>query len=276
MTEQSAGQARFIEGRSADRQAAPRPAFGGPVNLLRLFLMRRESMPVVCIACRTMNSRTARTCIGCAGKLPAYFAGVGEPAHETEAGRTAQWLPPHWPDIAPRWRLVMAAAALLVLSAVAFQAWFVVHAAAVRSRPMVSAVMQPAGSHPSSGSLRSSVEAFVAEPVAQTASLEPVRFDPQPVAPVIVTPLPPHQANRKTGASEPAVQRVSAGGAIRHPGSAQGADPLAGCRSLWFLARAACLNDSCARAPLKRHPQCQQVVAQRRLDEARRDRVVSN
>jgi hypothetical protein len=43
-----------------------------------------------------------------------------------------------------------------------------------------------------------------------------------------------------------------------------------------LFARAACLHDRCGQAPLKRHPQCQEVVAQRRLDEARRDGIVAN
>jgi len=272
MTDASVGFNGFFGRRAGERNAAARPAFGGPVNLVRLFLMRRESMPVVCIDCRTLNSKTQKTCIGCAGKLPAYFAGGAEaPTGAASKGTTMQRLAACWPAIAPRWRLVAGAAALLVLSAVAFQAWFIAHAAAVRSRPMVSAVAQRAAPP------RPTFDVPVALPTLQTASIEPARVEALPVQPVIVSPLPPHQpSSQRSLAGEPAMQRVSADGSAGLRGAAPESDPLAGCRSMWLFARAACLNDRCAQAPLKRHPQCQQVVAQRRLDEARRDGLLLN
>jgi hypothetical protein len=53
-------------------------------------------------------------------------------------------------------------------------------------------------------------------------------------------------------------------------------DPLAGCRSLNFFARAICMNDTCAQRQFARHSACGTVLAQRRVDEARRNPTLLN
>lgn len=160
---------------------------------------------------------------------------------------------------------------MLVLSAVAFQAWFIAHAAAVRSQPMVSAVTAAAMSP------RSTASVPVAASTPRTASGEPVRVEALPLLPVVAPAFASQQpSSRRFLQGDPAPERVAVAGAARAHRPAQASDPLAGCRSMWLFARAACLQNSCAQGPLKRHPQCQEVVAQRRLDEARRDGILAN
>jgi hypothetical protein len=160
---------------------------------------------------------------------------------------------------------------MILILAVFFQGWFIAHSAAVRSTPMVSVVARQAAIRPVSFD----VSAAAAQ-TSRTASVEQVPIEASPVAPVIASTMAHQQSSRRSLNAEPAAQRMSVLGSARVQRRAHESDPLAGCRSMWLFERAACLNNSCAQASLKDHPQCQEVVAQRRLDDARRDGILAN
>ena len=112
-------------------------------------------------------------------------------------------------------------------------------------------------------------------PVVIPTQLASMRFDDnappeEPVAlkpPGTKAPVAAAQTTRSTYARQ-APQTT----AVRWSTS----DPIGACRTMNFFARAICMNNSCALRQNARHASCAPVVAQRRLDEARRNLTMMN
>jgi len=261
----------------AAKHRATVPAFGGPVNLVRLFLLGAEVVPVVCIVCQTMNSRAATLCIGCAGKLPAWFAAVGEPADSKRGSRSSAT------DDRVRcgtrcFRALTKGAASLVLTLCGLFVWFALHhmegdfgQSALRAAPAFQDVTVQTATGPFNvvktdapnkiSAIAPIVTAWPRNEQLRSNSSAPSSLLAQPDAQRAFTA----HDRAKYGSPKRVVQR-----------HLRDFDPLASCRPLWFLARVVCSNDTCAQAKHAGHPQCADVVAQRRVDEARRDAAYAN
>ncbi|MEJ7687450.1 MAG: hypothetical protein WKG52_10890 [Variovorax sp.] len=219
-------------------------AFGGPIGLSR-WLIGGERPVAVCGFCRTVNRDSARFCKACDGKLPAFYAAnqrpVGEPAEEGSATPAAR------SRLLP---LLALAAAVLALFAAG---WFwnehrTAMALQEQAAPSLPLVMAPAPAQ------ATAVLPLAAPLGPSDAALVDVRVD-------LSEPDPRPQSARRA--------RVSGVG----PASD---GPLARCAGLNFFSRAICMNDSCAVRANGRHPQCADVVRQRRIDEARRNPLMAD
>lgn len=267
---------------SAEFLSPPRTSaaavFGGLIDISRLFFPGARSTPVVCSACQTLNRRTAEKCKGCDGKLPAYYAAGG--CVQPGAATTATMSPPTRTFGVPaQWVTVAWASALVIILFTTFGFWFERYTSTARRAPSMDAVPRAAAAAPllelptplrAAGSLQ--IEARPIRVVSLPDEMSPrpaevrsvpstARHSPAPGRPAVPTRL----TALHTASSVDAVasQRVAG-------------DPIAHCLSRSFFARAVCLNNSCARRALAHHPSCAQVVAQRRLDEARRNPVMLN
>lgn len=281
--------ARFV----TPRKPVAAPAFGGLVDLCRIFFQPGRSMPVVCSECQTINRFSAKVCKGCDGKLPAFytagdphamapsgafgaFAAVGAPAR-APSGARALAVPARWVTV------VWIAGALIALFG-AFGLWYALHSSAARpvSAQHAPLALMPAPapraaeSVPPAADLALTADASKAIPPPAQALVDgPIEAPPSAVrqvvrAPIEARPVEPRPEARRRAAVPPVEPRAAA------VPRAAAASPLAMCGELNFFARAICLNNTCAQPARARHPQCVQVLRQRRLDEARRNPTLFN
>ncbi len=275
--------ARFV----TPRMPVAAPAFGGLVDLCKIFFQLGRSMPVVCAECQTINRFSAKVCKGCDGKLPAFYTAsdphamapsgtFGAPVR-APSGALALAVPARWVTVA--W----IAGALIALFG-AFGLWYAMHASVARPVPAQFAPLAPmpvaraAESVPPAAdpALAADVLKAIAPPT-QTLVDGPVEApSPSPIAqpaaraPIEARAAEPRPEARRRAAVPPVEQRSAP------VPRAVAAGPLAMCGELNFFARAICLNNTCAQPASARHPQCVQVLRQRRLDEARRNPTLFN
>ena len=258
--------------------ASAAAVFGGLIDISRLLLPAGRSTPVVCSTCQTLNRRSAEMCKGCDGKLPAYYAGSGWVRPGAAATTPVSPAAPRF-RVPAQWITVAWASALVILLFTAFGIWFERHTGAVRRPPLMDTVLRAAVAAPL-------VQLPAPMPPARPFQVdaEPLRavslpdeMGPQPVEvrPVSSTstagrsPAPGRHAVPKRLTPAPSTVSIAASPRME-------SDPIAHCRSRSLFARAVCANDTCARRALAHHPSCAQAVAQRRLDEARRNPVMLN
>jgi len=222
-------------------------------------------MPVICAACQTENRDAAKFCHGCAGKLPG-FAATGPSLLDAAASKR----PPGQRSgaagqNAPR-EFWLGLGAVMLAMALGFGGWFgyvtrKVPAPASRAPPVVVAPTAPAQPAP---------VPRPAEPVPLGSSLgageaEVTEQPPAPPAGVAAAPAPP-PAPPAAAERRPAPAPVPAA-----PARAAALDPRQGCQNLNFFSAARCEAAHCDQPAYTRHPRCNEVRADRRRDEARRN-----
>jgi hypothetical protein len=226
-------------------------------------------MPVICAACQTENRDAAKFCHGCARKLPGFAAtgpslldGLGS---KRASGAAAGHRSGAAAQNAPR-EFWLGLGAVMLAMAVGFGGWFgyvtrkvpapASHAAPVAVAPPAppQPVEAPRSSEPVPVPLGSSLSAGEAEVTGKP---------PMPPAGVAAAPAPPP-------ATPAAVERRPAP-APAPPARAAALDPRQGCQNLNFFSAARCEAAHCDQPAYTRHPRCNEVRADRRRDEARRN-----
>ena len=264
----------------------PRPpssaAFGGVIELSQLWMGTDEdSGPVVCISCRTINRASAKVCKGCDGRLPAFYAAgggsdAGEAPPSGDAPVRAEPLPTPraravFPALAQWSTVVWVAAALLVLYA-AFGLWYTAYSASVRRPPGPAQLSLQAAApapDPAPASART-IDALNITLQPEAASDLRVGVPAPAPQPAVRAPVQQARADLPRKALSASTEPLAPASRLRSW------DPLAACRGLNLFARAICMNNSCAQRASAGHPQCVQVLRQRRLDEARRNPTLVN
>ena len=235
-------------------------------------------MAVVCSTCNTQNRDSAMFCRGCTGKLPAFAATGTSALGALQAGAAARRSSPPRAGTVRRdgggafWLGLGLSVGAMML---AFFGWYL-YVTRDAARPVAPvAVVAPATTPTQSLplTLLTPVEPVqpvqAIEPVATVDALParsvalPVRAAaaPQPQSPVVVAAAEP-TARTPTRASSGARQRA--------------ADPRAMCGHLNFVAAARCEAAQCDSPAYSRHPRCDAVREQRRLDVARRNPLMAN
>lgn len=282
--------------------ASVEPIFGGPLDISRLLFTGMRASAIVCVACQTINGGDAHVCKGCEGKLPAYFSsmiGSGKSCNAATTPKPAASSAALKPDSS--WHTVGLTAVAVLLLFLAFAYWYSrvstpgsgrVYDGASNDHHRVSRLHE---AEPGSGA-RSTAESDGDPPVAGSkvfAAASPVastvadaRREAGQILQLSQSKNPRLQKATGTAAERPISSRVESHGQFMKPAASRlrtatvqrpgVADPLMTCRSLSLLARAICLNDRCAQSQLAGHPRCTEVLAQRRIDEARRNPVLSN
>jgi len=227
-------------------------------------------MPVICAACQTENRDAAKFCHGCARKLPGFAAtgpslldGLGS---KRPAGADAG--PPSGlaGQNAPR-EFWLGLGALMLAVAVGFGGWVgyvtrKVPAPASRAAPVAvappasaQAAQAPRPPKPEPVPLGSSLSAGEAEVIEQQPPVPPSAVAAAPAPP----PVTPAAVERRPAPAPAAPARAAA------------LDPRQGCQNLNFFSAARCEAAHCDQPAYTRHPRCNEVRADRRRDEARRN-----
>jgi len=171
------------------------------------------------------------------------------------------------------WLTVIGSAAAVCLLFGGFALWYPLFVAA--PAPLTAAMRQATPDVPIAvASAPAGVTPVVSLPAAKLVELDLIdesKAQPTTAAagPPVAVPAPRIGRAPPQAKAEPPARPV----AVAHQRTA---DPLASCRPLNFFARAVCLNDTCARRQFARHPACGSVLAQRRVDEARRNPTMLN
>ncbi|MBS0341819.1 MAG: hypothetical protein JSS56_14955 [Proteobacteria bacterium] len=255
-------------------------------------------MTVLCSACSAENRDAAKFCRGCGRKiaqawpqtaavamaagvdaLPGTAAPVPRPADSRLAAATDAVRPtpaPPRPRIGNgRWIVGLGLGVVLLVAATAWWAYqnksreIPEPASAVSDAPGTlsppSTIEEPASQ---------AAPAVVAAPVpsAVPAQAPDVRSEPAPLAQVPQpSPKPSPRSIKKqappASATVPAapIAPVPAHEAARLP------TPQEICAGRNFIARAQCMADQCARPEVARHPQCEAVRQQQRIEEEKRN-----
>lgn len=244
-------------------------AFGGVIDLSRMLFQGDRAKTVVCSSCRTINRDSTRFCKGCDGKLPAFYAASGtDDAALLPAGPQTRLSALVRELALPALGLTVLLASLLVGAGL----WHAKHSpvSEVVATPLPIRMVTPVVAPPPA--TRPAPQAF-SEPVSLLAA-----GAPKPDAEEAAQPPTTSGAHRREARSEPLRRKaVPAAEAPRLASNVRLAEgPLTLCQGLSFIAHAVCMNNRCAEPSSARHPQCTQVVRQRRLDEARRNPTLSN
>ena len=257
------------------RRSSPQVVFGGPIGISRLFLSRSGSMPVVCNDCQTLNGRAAKMCRGCAAKLPAYYA-----AAMTESAGSSSTPPvdetARHPPLKGHWLTTAGASIGAIAMLVSFGWVFERHEATpAQHTTFMSAPLPPEATASSNRALLPLQVGGLSFADARPISL--VSFsDEASAGRAAARPQRPEGAHSRVSESygmprhgpAPALPAPGRGRDVAH-GTAK--DPAALCQSYSFVAKAICMTNSCAQPGMANHAQCRQVLAQRRVDEARRN-----
>ena len=237
-------------------------------------------MPVVCDQCGTKNRDSAKFCMGCAAKLPAFTA-TGPSALQSMKSLRGSSVPRPRDTSTPGQLPIetrafwVRFAVLSVLVTTAFVSWY----AYVTRKPPHPASGPVAVVAAASPAKKPSVAAAVPA-VAPTDGVRPL--PPEPVRPAdalgpaesLVPPGPPH---RDMVQIVPPPRRgndtrtVHAEESRRVVASPNVADPRPGCAHLNFIAAARCEAAQCAKAQYYKHPHCNAVREQTQRDVARRN-----
>lgn len=230
-------------------------AFGGPIGFSR-WLFRGDRPVAICGFCRTVNRDSAKFCKACDGKLPAFYA-----AGDAQAGLRAVQAAA---TPAVRSRLLpslVLAVAVLVLFAVGWF-WHEQHSAiALQAEATPSALPRIAQAPARAAPATMPPAAYGTVNSAVAPDAPPVEFD----AAAAGTRADALRQNPRPQSAP----RASTAGQLSD-------GPLARCAGLNFFSRAICMNDSCAVRANGRHPQCADVLRQRRIDEARRNPLLAD
>jgi len=174
------------------------------------------------------------------------------------------------------WRNVMGSAAVVCLMFGGFALWYPL--VAMSPAPVTAAARQSAPTVPVAvASAPTDVTPVQLAPLGSSVDVALTPID-DTRAPTTVSTLPApvakHAAQQAPRSRSDAPAAVPPAHAVvarqRH------VDPLASCRPLNFFARAICMNDTCAQRQFARHSACGTVLAQRRVDEARRNPTLLN
>lgn len=270
------------------------------------------STPVVCGTCHTLNRDSAKFCSGCTAKLSAFYAsrsadlssghtdvrastanGFAEPSAgalttkpqaELEQAVQALRLPLIWSTM------------IVVLLFVAFASWYAGYSSVARTPVSASAVApmvvaspvvvpgmppfvpdMPVTTHVAvqRDSMTTTEAPLAAETSSPRTQAQPQKVPPAkprgtraPPAEPLVRAEPVAPVEPLVPAGEPSVSVAIA----RQPSGS----PLAHCVGFNFFERAICLNNRCAQASSASHPECAEILRQRRLEEARRNPTMSN
>ena len=271
---------------SPTRSSNSTAAFGGVIELSQLLIGTDEDAgPVLCTACRTINRASAKVCKGCDGKLPAFYASAGDlngaappsgnpvptSAEPAPIPRVRALMNRLEPRLAP-WSTVLWAGAVLIAFYAVFGLWYVAHSGSTRPPSRQQAALKAAPTpaapvaEPNPARTIDALSITLHEAAPERPAMTPVRAAPSAAR-------PPAQSAR----SEPIDKLPTASSEARpHALRARSGNPLAACHGLNAFARAVCMNNSCAQRGSAGHPQCVQVVQQRRMDEARRNPTLIN
>ncbi|MDM0079876.1 hypothetical protein QTI17_04645 [Variovorax sp. J31P179] len=228
-------------------------------------------MPVICAACQTENRDAAKFCHGCARKLPGFAATGPSLLDGLRSKRPAAAAAAHPAGLAgqnaPR-EFWLGLGALMLAVAIGFGGWFgyvtrKVPAPAPASGAAPVAVAPPA---PAQAAEARRPPEPMPQPVPLGSSLsageaEVTDKPPAPPPAVAAAPAPPPP-------TPAAVERRPAPTA---PARAAALDPRQGCQNLNFFSAARCEAAHCDQPAYTRHPRCNEVRADRRRDEARRN-----
>jgi hypothetical protein len=241
-------------------------AFGGWLDIARLFLRRSGTAAEVCEACQTINLGSTGFCKGCKGKLPGYFA-VLRAVESTASSDGESW-------VTGRTRgYVLTAIGLAIVLAAVFSALapehaqpFLSDALAAEHAPISASVSPGAASFDTARAIP--LEQGVTEPAPTKdahATVEVFKDPPLP-AREARAPVPPGQHSSPRAVARawrrPAPSPLPAYTAPRS---------VAACVGLNFVARAVCINNRCAERRAGRRAECREAVRQRQIDEAHRN-----
>ncbi|MET0542387.1 MAG: hypothetical protein ABWZ88_11585 [Variovorax sp.] len=243
----------------------------GELGDLLADLMHRPAPLQVCAFCRTARHPSGK-CVVC-GALPA----AGDPVVEPEGRPAAQRLQTvlQRPGVQAMSRLMVPVMLVPLMLFAGFGTWYAVHLA---EAPTPEAVSMTAPI-PVSASL---VKGEELAPPNATLTLTPKSV------PVVVEPaaaLDPVEAAVATASLAAAPARSQSVNPARPDDSSARAEPrvadaaasaLTSCDARNFFMRAVCVNDICAQSANRNLPRCVQAIAQRRLDERRRDALALN
>ena len=236
----------------------PFPRFADPLrayvdlsDLVRLWCPRGRSSIQVCEFCRTALSSKAR-CHVCG----TVHMSTSETTPAFEAAKDAAAVKDKAIPLAPIARAMARMLILPMLLFASFFLWYASHdSAANYTAPIIP----------------SPVETIAAEAGVRTQTAPAAEFGEAPVLPEIgsadtagdsriAAALPKPRALRRTTVP----RRLDATNANQH------------CAGQNVLMQAVCVNNACAEPDQARLPQCAQAIAQRRIDEERRNPVLMN
>ncbi|MBS0453067.1 MAG: hypothetical protein JSS14_17360 [Proteobacteria bacterium] len=252
-------------------------------------------MPVLCGACSAENRDAAKFCKGCGRKIaqawPQAAPVVSTAGAEAlpDIGASTLSRPAAAPkDVRPtpappratigngRWIVGLGVGVVLLVLAVAW--WGYKNRSQEIAQPVQPALKAPGIPAPTPAEARTSesAPAVMPAPAPPSAPVEapPARSESAPVAQEQqASPKPTKRAAKKqapppsapTVAAEPPPPPVAAPEPARVP------TPQESCAGRNFIARAQCMADQCARPELARHPQCEAVRQQQRIEEEKRN-----
>lgn len=235
--------------------ADPRRAYIALSDCVGLLWLRHRWPLQVCGFCRTAGSRKAR-CPVCGTMLMPYATSATSSASTADGGRGVV-------PLAPIMRVMARLLIVPLVLFVAFCAWYALHN---RSQSYSSQGAQSAA--PSS----------IAQDRVEAAPQGSQHYFDTPVAPL----APRAEKSEVDPAKRPRVAfvlKAPVSTAFRRSTSYKffSDDRSTGlCAGRNVLMHAVCMNNLCASSEQARRPQCTAAVAQRRLDEARRNLIVAN
>ncbi|SEB15457.1 hypothetical protein SAMN05444680_11012 [Variovorax sp. YR216] len=262
--------------------AAPSVAYAQLGDLVEILLHPKEAVFATCGFCQTLNRRGAARCRACGGSFLAADETDDEPSGETTATDRKSFERPEFSDLPALRSMLLLVLVPPILMFLGFFAWNKLRVSeagpvglpqhssieSVFPAPNASASATPlaipqgeharhaqakSDTHPSvERDARSETPATVdGTNIANIAEIDAER-DIQKTVPVRPRPTPSHQA-----------LPVQQGG------------PLAACSGYSFIARAVCVNRSCAQPRAAQHAECREANRQRRIDESRRNPVLA-
>lgn len=269
--------------------AAPSVAYAQLGDLLEIMLHPKDAVFATCSFCQTLNRRGATRCRACGGSFlpPDESEELG--ADETDERRAAEKTAtdrtslerPEFSDFAALRSMLLLVLVPPVLMFLVFFAWNKLRvseagAVGLPQRSSIESVF-PAPNASASATLQAAPQdehARRAHAKAETrtrAERDTVPEPPATVGGANVANIAESDAERDVQKASPVRPRPTPSHQALHP---QQGSPLAACSGYSFIARAVCVNKSCAQPRAAQHAECREANRQRRIDESRRNPVL--
>jgi len=249
---------------------APSVAYAQVGDLVELLLHPKDSVFATCGFCQTLNRRGATRCRACGGSFvpsddEALDSDNDEPGADATQG-SKDLEKPQFSDLPALRSVLLLVVVPPMLMFLGFGAW---------------SKLRLSDHEPVSLPNRSSIESVFTVP--NTSAVAEVRIDepkvrhappkPEPIATddkqsIAAVEDDEHDQKILPSRNKP-ISSLHQSTRIQ-----QGGSPLAACSGYSFIARAVCVNKSCAQPRAAQHAECKQANRQRRIDENRRNPVL--
>jgi len=269
--------------------AAPSVAYAQLSDLVEIMLHPKDSIFATCSFCQTLNRRGATRCRACGASFLSSDESDAADADETEEVPSAEAATtgaksvdrPQFSDLAALRSMLLLVLVPPILMFLAFFAWNKLRMSdagpvGLPDRSSIETVF-PAPNVTTSAPLpgmrpEEHARQAAAKPEAHPRFEKEVTIDPSTA--IDSANIAEVEEERDTQSPKSVVPIRPRPIASHQPGHIQSGNPLAACSGYTFIARAVCVNKSCAQPKAAQHAECKEANRQRRIDESRRNPVL--